>query len=152
MSKRMLSSHVDEAVEEVAVIVEALEVEAEELWERNSIRDIQVEVKVKVVVVVKVNQDQLKAIVAREHFKVAMEEVVHQGVAEEEEDHHMETVEEEDQHVEIGEKVEDNHQYKPIMPKENQLKRKKILTLFDCSSWQNFWLGSKQLNTLNYSS
>ena len=52
MSKRMLSSHVDEAVEEVAVIVEALEVEA-------------------------------------------------------------------------GEKVEDNHQYKPIMPKENQLKRKK---------------------------
>ena len=75
--------------------------------------------------VVKVNQDQLKAIVAREHFKVAMEEVVHQGVAEEEEDHHMETVEEEDQHVEIGEKVEDNHQYKPIMPKENQLKRKK---------------------------
>ena len=54
-----------------------------------------------------------------------VEEVVHQGVAEEEEDHHMETVEEEDQHVEIGEKVEDNHQYKPIMPKENQLKRKK---------------------------
>ncbi len=31
MSKRMLSSHVDEAVEEVAVIVEALEVEAEEV-------------------------------------------------------------------------------------------------------------------------
>lgn len=65
----------------------------------------------------------MRAIVAKELFKVVVEEA-HREVAGAEEDHHRAAVEEEDQHVEIvGE--EEDVQYKLIKPKQSQLKRKR---------------------------